>query len=223
MRTLFFDIDGTLLITHQAGSEALKQAIEAEFQISDVSMDVTFGGSTDRYLIAELLRVNGLPIDDKSQGLLRKRYSELLPRVLHANGGTLLPGVTSLLNQLADIPSVRSAVMTGNYPETGRMKLDHFELTSHFAWVSGGDLDVERNDLARRTAQQLARMHGAAAVSDVIVIGDTVKDVSCAHAIGAKCLAVCTGSSAKDELHDAGANWVVDDLTNPETMSILTQ
>ena len=37
-------------------------------------------------------------------------------------------------------------------------------------------------------------------VKDVIVIGDTPKDISCAHAIGARCLAVGTGQFEAEAL-----------------------
>ena len=39
---------------------------------------------------------------------------------------------------------------------------------------------------------------------DVIVIGDTPKDISCAHAIGARCLAVGTGHFQADALRGYG-------------------
>jgi phosphoglycolate phosphatase-like HAD superfamily hydrolase len=37
-------------------------------------------------------------------------------------------------------------------------------------------------------------------IADVIVIGDTPKDIRCAEAFGAKCLAVATGQYSADEL-----------------------
>lgn len=227
MRTLFFDIDGTLLITHSAGSGALRQAIAAEFGaefgIDEVCMDVSFGGSTDRYLVTELLRLNGLPTDTATQGRLRRRYASMLRGVLAQQGGIVLPGVADLVERLSAVKTLRSAVMTGNFPETGRIKLEHFQLDRYFAWVTGGDLDAHRDDLARRAAEHLERMHGAEATEDVIVIGDTPKDVRCAAAIGASCLAVCTGGHGREELSDAGAKWVVDDLSAPETFDILTR
>ncbi|TWT94584.1 HAD family hydrolase [Stieleria varia] len=221
MRTLFFDIDGTLLITHRAGSGALQQAISLEFQVEKVNMEVVFGGATDRYLLSELLRLNGLTDNEETRGRLRRRYSRLLPTVLKETGGTVLPGVNSLLAELSRFPIVKSAVMTGNFAETGRMKLDHFGLGTHFCWVSGGDLDADRDDLARRTADQWSLMHGKDAVADMIVIGDTPKDVRCARAMGAQSLAVCTGGFTRDELTAAGATWVVDDLEHPSALEVL--
>ena len=44
-------------------------------------------------------------------------------------------------------------------------------------------------------------------VSEVIVIGDTPKDIACAHAIGARCLAVGTGNFEAADLQ-AHSPWV---------------
>jgi phosphoglycolate phosphatase-like HAD superfamily hydrolase len=46
-------------------------------------------------------------------------------------------------------------------------------------------------------AEARARKFDAA---DVIIIGDTPKDVACAHACGARCLAVATGAFAVEQL-----------------------
>jgi phosphoglycolate phosphatase len=47
------------------------------------------------------------------------------------------------------------------------------------------------------------------------VIGDTPRDVACAHAHGCVAFAVATGPYSVDELRQAGADVVVADLTDP--------
>jgi phosphoglycolate phosphatase len=44
------------------------------------------------------------------------------------------------------------------------------------------------------------------------VVGDTPHDIDCAHALGAKVLAVATGGSASQELAAHVPEWLVDDL-----------
>jgi phosphoglycolate phosphatase-like HAD superfamily hydrolase len=48
----------------------------------------------------------------------------------------------------------------------------------------------------------------------VVIIGDTPLDVDCAHHNGCRCLAVATGIHPPDELRAAGADLVVDDLSD---------
>jgi phosphoglycolate phosphatase-like HAD superfamily hydrolase len=45
-----------------------------------------------------------------------------------------------------------------------------------------------------------------------VIIGDTPLDVDCAHAHGARAIAVATGHYSADELRAAGADLVVETL-----------
>jgi len=68
--TLFFDIDGTLVDTAGAGSQAMRRALATEFNVRtfNVSADATnadsrnivFAGRTDRSLISEHLLAHDL-------------------------------------------------------------------------------------------------------------------------------------------------------------------
>ena len=51
---------------------------------------------------------------------------------------------------------------------------------------------------------------------DVIVVGDTVLDVACAKAAGARSVAVATGPCDVETLRKSGADVVVRDLTDTE-------
>jgi phosphoglycolate phosphatase-like HAD superfamily hydrolase len=48
---------------------------------------------------------------------------------------------------------------------------------------------------------------------EILVIGDTPRDVACGQAIDAKVLAVATGAFSTDQLRACRPNWVVPDLT----------
>jgi phosphoglycolate phosphatase len=53
---------------------------------------------------------------------------------------------------------------------------------------------------------------------ETLVIGDTPKDIACAHAMGARCLAVATGKFSAGQLRAAGADRVVQTLEDPEIL-----
>lgn len=218
MRTLLFDIDGTLLLTNRGGGRALKMAIEQEFGISNVRMDISFSGRTDRSLLIEILQRNGLPAGDQDQQRLCDLYISLLPEVLSRHGGRVLPGAVDLLERLSVQPGLRCYVMTGNLQATAMHKLNHFRLSQYFLGIFGGDHDSQRDALARRTAIALRERHGDDATTDIVVIGDTPADICCGHAIGAKVVAVCTGSHGRDELESFSPMAVLDDMSNVSTI-----
>jgi phosphoglycolate phosphatase len=218
MRTLLFDIDGTLLLTNRGGGRALIQAIREEFEVSDVRMDIRFSGRTDRSLLIEILERNGLPTSEESQNRLGQIYTGLLPNVLKRHGGRVLPGAIDLLERISTETELRCYVMTGNLHETATHKLDHFGLSHYFRGVFGGDHDRQRDDLARRTADALRDRYGESATDDVVVIGDTPADIRCGHAIGAKVVAVCTGSHERAELESESPMVVLNDMSNVSTI-----
>jgi phosphoglycolate phosphatase len=214
MRTLLFDIDGTLLMTNGGGSGAIKLAIEQEFGLSEARSDVRFSGRTDRSLLVELLQLNRLPSDRAHQERLADRYKRLFPEVLCRRGGRVLPGAVPLLQALSGQRDLRVYVMTGNLQRTATHKLQHFGLLPFFRGIFGGDHDHDRIRLARRTAGTLRRRYGAAALRDLVVIGDTPDDIRCGRAIGAKVVAVCTGHHDRAELEAEKPTSVHDDLSD---------
>jgi phosphoglycolate phosphatase len=218
MRTLLFDIDGTLLLTNRGGGRALQQAIKQEFGVVDVRMDINFAGRTDRSLLMEILQRNGLPTSEDYQSRLREIYTGLLPDVLDKYGGQVLPGAIDLLDRLSTEADLRCYVMTGNLHDTAVHKLNHFGLAKYFRGIFGGDHDRERNALAVRTADALRDRYGNKATDDVVIIGDTPADICCGHAIGAKIIAVCTGNHRRDELESENPMVVVDDLSDVSTV-----
>ncbi|TWT74210.1 Phosphoglycolate phosphatase [Allorhodopirellula solitaria] len=199
MRVFLFDIDGTLLTTKGVGSGAITQALRHEFGVSQPDCNLSFSGRTDCGLLTEILQRNGVEVTDEHCRRLRDRYVSLMGGHLARQGGVVLPGIRALLTRLARREALVLAIMTGNLPETATQKLVHFDLRQWFAWISGGNLHPERDDLARRTAEIIARRYGDS-VTEVVVVGDTPADIRCGHAIGAKTIAVATGEFSLETL-----------------------
>ena len=218
MRTLLFDIDGTLMLTHNGGAGALQKALQLEFSLSEANCEVSFAGRTDRDLLDELLALNGMPADELHRDRLRSRYVSILPEVLLQRGGFLLPGVVELLECLAEEPTVSVGVMTGNFAKSARHKLVHFGIDRYVQWIAGGDDDPHRDDLARRTQKSIRQRHGDSAAENLIVIGDTPADIRCGHAIGARVMAVCTGGFDQETLSKENPAWIVEDLSDTSSV-----
>lgn len=217
MRTLLFDIDGTLIDSAGAGRHALNQALQEAFGTTP-SHPIVFGGRTDRSLLSEMLRAHGHEVSEATFNRLRATFAQFLPISLKAFSGRVLPGVPELLTLLADHSQVRLWCMTGNLVETARSKLSHFGLEHYFEHIVGGDHDEDRCDLARRARADLDSLHGATDPREVIVIGDTISDVQCAQAIGARVVACCTGFHSREELAAAKPCVIVEDLTDLSTL-----
>jgi phosphoglycolate phosphatase len=86
----------------------------------------------------------------------------------------------------------------------------HFGLAHFFPFGAYGCDHADRN-LLGPIALERALHHTSQSFlpGDTWVIGDTPKDIACAHAMGARCLAVATGRYSVTELSSAGADVAV--------------
>ena len=104
-------------------------------------------------------------------------------------------------------------LLTGNIRLGAEIKLRHFNLWEFFTTGAFGDDHEDRRQIAA-----IARARGAHMLNqplrgeEVLVIGDTPRDIDCGHAIGARVLAVATGDSTLAELQEHRPTWAVTDL-----------
>jgi phosphoglycolate phosphatase len=216
-RVVFFDIDGTLVLTGGAGSRAMGLAFDDLFSIGDAFTGLAMAGRTDRFLLAAAAERAGVSADDPRLLQFRERYLRYLAEELNRPIGVarVLPGVRELLENLSTRRDVLVGLLTGNYAEAARLKLMHFDLWRYFACGAYGDDAVDRNHLVP-VALDRAREHGVSRLEarHVFVVGDTPHDVACAAAAGARSIAVATGFSDRDSLTSSGADLVLDDLSD---------
>lgn len=143
---------------------------------------------------------------------------------MHANGRAL-PGVTALLDDLAGRPEVTLGILTGNFEETGSMKLRACGIEpSRFAVHVWGDDSPHRppsRDHLPGVGLERYRARFGREIDPrlVTVIGDTPHDVACARAHGCRALGVATGRHSTQELWDAGADLAVPDLAATQAVT----
>lgn len=219
-----FDIDGTLVNTGGAGRRAMARAFLATLGVEGVMDDVPLAGRTDEAIIGDVLARSGAAAwagNGWRRAFEQHYFSALLDELATGpgDGRAVLPGVRPLLDALEAAGDVKLALLTGNFRASAEIKLAHFDLWRRFAWGAFGGETVSRNDLLPIALQHAAE-HGLPPLAPerVVIIGDTTHDVACARAGGVRCLAVATGGEAPDALRDAGADLVVDDLS--DTVSI---
>jgi phosphoglycolate phosphatase-like HAD superfamily hydrolase len=103
-------------------------------------------------------------------------------------------------------------IATGNVERCAHQKLDSAGLGELFAGCVGGyGDDADARDDVVRVAIARARARGARA-ADVLVVGDTPRDVLAGHAAGARVAGVATGRFTAADLDAAGADHVYADL-----------
>ncbi len=194
-RLLLWDIDSTLLHTGGAGVESLRNMARQRFGVADDLHDIEIAGKTDVSIIRDIFRKHGVDPDAETIAAFAEEYLADLPGELARCHGDLLPGIRPLLEYLRQQPDLVLALLTGNLERGARLKLEHYGLGPFFEFGAFADDHHDRNELgafARRRAQEKHGHEFDGASIDVI--GDTGHDIACGKAIGARTIAVGTGS-----------------------------
>ncbi|MFH0921378.1 MAG: HAD family hydrolase [Fibrobacterota bacterium] len=213
-RLLLIDIDGTLLTTNRAGLRAYKTAADAVLGSPIKIKKHHFAGKLDKVIFKgfhDEFNVSSLKFEE-AWPLFRESYLEGLRKEAENTEGWLVyPGVREFLAR--EEKQSRMALITGNIREGAHVKLSAVGLWDYFRCGAYGDEGETREALAGRALANACACFGQT-FSEVWVIGDTVADIACGKAIGAKTLGVRTGFSKKGELEAVGADVVVETLAD---------
>ncbi len=204
-RVVLFDVDGTLIYAHGAGHRALVEAMEAVFGTAGPHKEYDWRGKTDPLIARELLRLAGVPKKKVTRASLRTCFAEYVQRLeaILVNGQPvdILPGIGELLPRLAERQDILIGLLTGNVEQGAHAKLRPTGLLPFFRIGAYGSDAWERRRLpaiARRRARFLTGVE--IPFSALTIIGDTPLDVDCAHACGAKAVAIATGQHSTEDL-----------------------
>ncbi len=215
MKLLLFDIDGTLLKPILAGRKHIEQVL-GELCNRPISTDgVLFSGRTDPQILTDTLALSGFTSTE---------IENLLPLALkrYADHATYLPeevessdGVSELLKHLRKNRRVQLALLTGNIRKTAYRKLAAAQLDHLFPFGAFGCDHADRSQLPAIAASRAMSYCGRSFMGEnIVIIGDSVHDITCGQGIGALSVAVATGFTSYHDLKSAKPRVLLKDLTN---------
>ena len=215
VRLVLFDIDGTLIHTGGAGVMAFGRAFETEFSIVNGAARIKFSGRTDTGIAREMFLLHGVEPSRENLRRFFDSYVFWLDYLLTQTRGGVFAGVWEFIHQLHALPQPPAiGLLTGNIRLGAEIKLRHFELWEIFQTGAFADDQEDRNQIAAIARQRGSQLlNGSLSGEQILVIGDTPRDIQCARHIGAKMLAVTTGGAKSEELKEYRPDWLVEDLT----------
>jgi phosphoglycolate phosphatase len=200
-KLILWDIDGTLIRTNRAGIAALVQAFARIHGHQPDMKKVEVAGRTDRWIIGRMLEAHGITPSHENIHAVLESYLQLLQGEIVTRSGQILPGILELLETLHRREDVVQGLLTGNVQRGARIKLEHYRVWHYFEFGAFGDDSALRNELGPHALRRAKERHEIEFVPDrVWVIGDTPHDIECGKAIGARTIAVATGSFSLEQL-----------------------
>jgi phosphoglycolate phosphatase-like HAD superfamily hydrolase len=220
MQLLLFDIDGTLLRSNGAGKSALVRALEDVFGTAGPCENYQMAGKTDPLIISDLMLAAGLSesvIESKLQGV----YERMIfhgKAIFAEKAVSPCPGIPQLLQNLIDRPNVLLGLLTGNIEGTAPLKLAAAGIDPAIFRIGAyGSDHKDRNLLPPFALLRAAELTGQAfSGHNTTIIGDTPADIACARTIGARIVAVCSGSYSNPTLTQYQPDFLLENCLNLE-------
>jgi len=217
VKLLLFDVDLTLIQTGGAGKAAMTKAFGEMFDRENGLDKVSFAGSTDPAIFRDGLRHAGIEWKLSLESEFKNRYLRLLEQEIKIDrpGMHIKPGITEILNALEERDDITLALLTGNWAQGARIKLEHFDLFEYFEFGAFADDAWVRSELPAIAVGKFEELTGRQITpQNVFVIGDTPRDVACAQPYGARTVAVATGFYSAAQLREAGPDHVLENLAD---------
>ncbi len=220
-KLLLFDIDGTLMRTAGVGRKSFNLAFRKIFGVKNAFENIEMMGRTDPLITDEALSNHSLDASHDQIERFRNLYYEIFEEMIeepHA-GKRLCPGINVLLNELENDDQYILGILTGNWRYSAYLKLRHFEIDRFFLTGVFADDTPNRDEMIPVALHRMDEEYDINLKSeDIIVIGDTPRDIHAAKPHGAVTIGVATGFHDVDTLKEAKADYVFQDFQNPEDL-----
>jgi phosphoglycolate phosphatase len=214
VRLVLFDIDGTLIQSGGAGEKAFAEVARTTFGLANGTKDLHFAGRTDPAIVREMFVRYDIPTTRENFEKFFDAYTARLRTMIAEVAGRVSPGVERWITELQghEAPPLLG-LLTGNIRRGAQIKLSHYRLWDHFQTGAFSDDSEDRCEIAAIARDRGSKLLGRKLAGDeVLVIGDTQHDITCAQSIGARVLAVATGMYQVDALSCHKPTWCVPTL-----------
>ncbi len=215
MKLLLFDIDGTLIKPIQSSRKHIEGTLEDLCGRPISTEGVSFSGRTDPQILEEIFLLAGFN-PEKTLELIPVALERYISHATYVSDEvTPSDGVVELLEYLKPKRSVQLALLTGNVRVTAYRKLEAARLDHLFPFGAFGCDHADRNKLPAIATRRALKHCGRAFVGhDLVIIGDSIHDVTCGQVNGALSIAVATGFTSYQDLKSAKPDVLLEDLTN---------
>jgi phosphoglycolate phosphatase len=215
IKTILFDIDGTLLHTGGAGAVAWQRAFLELYEVEANIAEHTHAGMTDpeiaEIVFREVMHREG-SAEERAEAI-GCYLGHLADAVAESQGYYVIEGIEELLPRLVEA-KILLGVVTGNIEPAAHIKLARGDLSRFFTFGGYGSDSRDRSELTKTALARGGEITGHPLdPAGTIAVGDTPRDIRAGHGAGIRVVGVATGSYAVDDLTDAGADWSLENVT----------
>ena len=209
IQAILIDLDGTLRDTGAAISSALQHAIQTHTgqQVShdDLKPHIHHHSVVHKAFAA-----------DVDYGDFRASYTKVLDPKVESSG--LFPNTLEVLDALK-VAGYKVAIVTSASQDRAVTFVDERGIGEHADLVVGVNSYRMPKPAPDVVQHALDELH--VGPEQALMVGDMSVDVDAAHGAGVRCIGITHGMSSKAELVNAGADFIISELT--ELLPLITK
>lgn len=217
MKLVIFDLDQTLvelIMVHDAAAEEL---FRKNYWKSSRFTDIDYAGRSLTASFVEMAKARGMDISKVQLDAPRLlgEYEALFARMIPADASrSILPGAKELLENLSRRGHF-VALYTGDTRAVAEAILKSTGLGRYMRTTVFSDDAPTRSGMLRLVMERAGKICGRDfAGRDIVVIGDSTRDVDAGKEVGALTIAVATGHHSRQVLTASGPDYLFDDLSD---------
>ena len=206
-KVIIFDFDGTLCDTRSNIIVAFRATME---RLGLEMRDEATCGATIGLTLRDGFKSMYPTLDDAAidncvdtyRQIFAERREELMPE--------LFPGVKETLTELHK-RGHRMTIASSRLTDSLLLFMRHHNIDRHFEYVVGSDSVTNHKPHPEPALKTLTELN--IEPSEAIMVGDMPVDIAMAHNAGIKAVGVSFGNATHEELIEAKADWIIDDIT----------
>jgi phosphoglycolate phosphatase len=203
IKTVLFDLDGTLTDSAEGITRCLRHALERmDYPCPPDETLAAHIGPPLRQTFAALFDSPDEALIERAVTIYRERFATV---GLYENRVYL--GVPEMLTELRS-SACDLFIATSKVSVYARRILEHFALDGHFVAIHGSEMNGRLDDKAH-LLDELIRQHRLDPAA-TIMVGDRRQDIIAAKANGVQSVGVTYGYGSRGELETAGADGICD-------------
>lgn len=208
-KLVIFDLDQTLVDVFRAHDKAYHKTFKEIFGLEACYKNIDYAGKRIPALIEEYALKEGVPkpvIDmniDEAVRVYELNFRMALKNVREH----VLPGIPKLLFALKQ-KKYKLAIITGDLKALAQLILEESGLKKFFQTIITAEDAKNKTEMAKKAVRRAGK------VSEVVIVGDSVRETMAGKQVGAKTIGVLTGEHSKKQHEKAGTEYIFKDLSN---------
>lgn len=217
MKLVIFDLDQTLVDFISVHEEATRELFQKFFGVEARLTEIDFAGKSLTDIFLELAGLKNIPesrISEIGRELLENYERIFGERMSRDTSNNVLPGVRRLLEELSKTDNF-IALYTGDSAGIVDRVLSATGLGKFFRFSVYGTEAETRVGLVRLAVEKAERMTGKKfRGKDIVIIGDSLRDVESGKQLNAATIAVATGFHSEEQLSASEPDYLFRNLKN---------